>query len=48
MVFGEMRTNSDGKRYSTKDVAEEHVLSDFKGRFIPNVSDYLKHLPYVD
>ena len=27
-VFGEVRTNSDGKEYSVRDVAEDHVIED--------------------
>lgn len=44
LIFGEMRTNSDGKRYSTKDVAEYHILEDFKMRFIPTPQDYAEHM----
>lgn len=43
-VFGEMRVNSDGRRYSTKDVAEYHCLEDFRMKFIPTIQDYLEHL----
>lgn len=43
-VFGHQRKNSDGKVYSTKDVAEYHCLEDFRMRFIPSVQDYLEHL----
>ena len=42
-VFGEMITNSDGKRVSTKDIAEWHCIEDFKG-FIPTPQDYVEHL----
>jgi len=43
-VFGDMRTNSAGRRYSVKDVGEYHILEDFKMRFIPSPQDYLQHL----
>lgn len=43
-VFGHMRTNSDGKKYSTKDVGEYHILEDFRMQFIPSIQDYLEHL----
>lgn len=42
-VFGEMITNSDGKRVSTKDIAEWHCIEDFRG-FIPTPQDYIEHL----
>jgi hypothetical protein len=43
-IFGHMRENSDGRRYSVKDVGEYHILEDFKGKFIPSVQDYLENL----
>jgi hypothetical protein len=43
-IFGEMRINSDGKRYSTKDVAEFHCLEDFRMKFIPTVQDYIEDM----
>lgn len=39
-----MRINSDNKRYSTKDVAEYHILEDFRMRFIPTPQDYAEHM----
>lgn len=38
-VFGVYITNSDGKRVSTRDIAEEHILQDLG--FIPTVERYL-------
>lgn len=38
--------NSDGKIVSIRDLAEEHVLSDFKGRFIPTAQDYLQEIEF--
>jgi hypothetical protein len=43
-IFGHQRINSDNKPYSTKDVAEYHILEDFKMRYIPSVQDYLENL----
>lgn len=43
-VFGAMRTNSDGKRYSVKDVGEFHILEDYKFRFVPSAQDFLENL----
>lgn len=41
-VFGVYRTNRDGKRYSTRDIAEEHVIQDVG--FIPTVEQYLNNM----
>lgn len=41
-IFGVERTNSDGKLYSPRDIAEQHIIEDL-GR-IPAVSDYLKNM----
>lgn len=45
-VFGHQRINSDGKKYSVKDVGEYHILEDFRNRFIPSIQDYLEHLDF--
>lgn len=42
-VFGDLITNSDGKKVSVRDVAEEHVLQDLG--FIPTMQDWLKDMP---
>lgn len=47
-VFGTTKTNSEGKVYSVRDIAEEHVLEDFGGRFIPSVPDYLAEMEFKD
>jgi hypothetical protein len=38
-VFGRTRINSDGKEYSPRDVAEDHILQDLG--FIPTLEKYL-------
>ncbi len=40
-VFGELITNSDGKQVSVRDIGEQHVLEDYRGKFIPSVQDWL-------
>ena len=40
-IFGSTITNSDGKRISVIDIAEQHVLEDFSYNFIPTAQDYL-------
>jgi hypothetical protein len=39
---------SDGKTVSVRDVAEQHILEDFGGRFIPTAQDYLQELEMRD
>ena len=41
-IFGRTRINSDGKTYSPRDVAEEHILQDLG--FIPTVEQYLGNM----
>ncbi len=41
-VFGILITNSEGKKVSTRDIAEEHVIDDLG--FIPTMQDYLQHM----
>lgn len=41
-VFGVYLTNKDGKRVSTRDVAEEHIIQDLG--FIPTVEKYLNNM----
>lgn len=45
-VFGHTRVNSEGKRYNTKDVAEYHILEDFRMKFIPSIQDYLENMKF--
>lgn len=42
-LFGNYITNSDGKRVSVRDIAEDHVSEDCGGK-IPTVEDWLKHI----
>jgi hypothetical protein len=41
-VFGHTRINSDGKEYSPRDVAEDHIIQDLG--FIPTLESYLKNM----
>ena len=47
-IFGVTITNSDGRVVSVRDIAEQHVLEDFGGRFIPTAQDYLQDIPIKD
>jgi hypothetical protein len=42
-VFGELLTNSDGRKVPTRFIGEQHVIEDL-GR-IPSVSDWLCEMP---
>jgi len=41
-VFGYSFVNSAGRTVSTRDIAEQHVLEDFGGQYIPSAQDYLQ------
>jgi hypothetical protein len=41
-VFGRTRVNSDGKTYSPRDVAEDHIQQDLG--FIPSMEQYLNNM----
>lgn len=41
-VFGRTRINSDGKEYSPRDIAEDHIIQDLGT--IPTVGDYLQNM----
>lgn len=36
--------NSAGKHVSIRDIGEQHILEDFRMKFIPTAQDYLEHL----
>jgi hypothetical protein len=40
--------NTDGKLVSVRDIAEQHVLEDYKHKFIPTPQDFLQGIPYED
>lgn len=45
-VFGRTRINSDGKEYSPRDIAEDHVMQDLG--FIPTLEMYLNNMQICD
>lgn len=47
-IFGETMKNSDGKTFSVRDIAEQHILEDFGNRFIPSAQDYLAEMEFKD
>jgi hypothetical protein len=38
---GTEMVNSDGRKISIRDLAEQHILEDYRMRFIPSLSDWL-------
>lgn len=47
-IFGEtFRRESDNEIVNTRDIGEQHVLEDYKMKFIPTVSDFLAELPLL-
>jgi hypothetical protein len=46
-VFGEVfKRKSDGVIVSSRDVAELHVLEDYRHKYIPSASDFLSKIPF--
>lgn len=36
--------NSDQKKIHVRDIAEQHILEDFRGKFIPTINDYINNM----
>lgn len=46
-IFGEVfARKSDGVNISSRDIAELHVLEDYRKRFIPSAHDFLSKIPF--
>jgi len=45
-IFGSVRTNSAGKKYSVRDIGERHVSEDYNRKFIPSAQDFLVELEF--
>ena len=43
-IFGVKFENSDGMTVSVRDIGEQHVLEDYRMRFIPSAQDYLQEM----
>lgn len=47
-IFGEtFKRESDGGIVSTRDIAEQHILEDFRNKFIPTAQDFLQNMDYL-
>ena len=47
-IFGSVRTNSDWKIYSVRDIWEQHVLEDYRMKFIPTAQDYIEWMEFQE
>lgn len=45
-VFGHNIQNSEGKAVSVRAIAEQHILEDFGGKWIPTPQDYLEGMEF--
>jgi hypothetical protein len=45
-VFGVMIENSNGRKVSSREIAEQHVLEDYGNRFIPSAQDFLQEIEF--
>ena len=45
-LFGDTLTNSDGKMVSVKDICEQHILEDYRHKFIPTPQDFIQEMEY--
>ncbi len=43
-IFGSYITLKNGKKVSVKDICEQHILEDFRMKFIPTTQDYLQEI----
>lgn len=43
-LFGHTMENSDGKIVSVKDVCEQHILEDYRHKFIPTPQDFIQYM----
>jgi len=44
-IFGSYITLENEKKVSIKDICEQHILEDFRMKFIPTIQDYLQEVP---
>jgi hypothetical protein len=43
-IFGVTITNSEGRKISVREIGEQHVLEDYRMRYIPSAQDYLQEI----
>jgi hypothetical protein len=47
-IFGVTIKNSAGKEVSVRDIGEQHVMEDYRMKFIPTAQDFLSEMKIVD
>jgi len=45
-IFGSYITLEDGKKVSVKDICEQHILEDYKMKFIPTPQDFIQEMEF--
>jgi hypothetical protein len=45
-IFGQVMTNSDSKIVSVKDICEQHILEDYRQKFIPTPQDFIQEMEF--
>lgn len=45
-LFGQVMTNSAGKLVAIKDICEQHILEDYKHKFIPTPQDFIQEMEF--
>lgn len=45
-IFGSFVTLSNGSKVSTKDICEQHILEDYKMKFIPTPQDFIQEMEF--
>lgn len=45
-IFGSYITLENGKKVSVKDICEQHILEDFKMKFIPTPQDFIQEMEF--
>lgn len=45
-LFGDYIILSDGKRVSVKDICEQHILEDYRMKFIPTPQDFIQEMTF--
>lgn len=47
-IFGHTMKNSDNKIVSVKDICEQHILEDFRNKFIPTPQDFIENMEFKE
>lgn len=43
-IFGDFIVNSNNRKVPVKDICEQHILEDFRMKYIPSAQDYIEHM----